>query len=287
MRKPPSRGASLYLLLICVAFVAAPAAPQTREQKAQALIDAYPGHIASFDGTFLIWKDGTKMPFGEGAAEKSPESLLEEPELVDMFRWPYPFGREGVPASRGHDPGRVRFEPFFEKMYGPCAKEPAGGCERVRCSGAQIERVPWMPKLGGGSMRATTVNGVAEKLRLVIRELEALGPEMAPFLVPSGGSHVPRCIAGTTRLSVHSYGIAFDINPRHGQYWRFGLPGPLSEREVRERGIALVYRNSVPLEIVEAFEKHGLIWGGKWHHFDGMHFEYRPEFLALKRIMEK
>jgi peptidoglycan LD-endopeptidase CwlK len=38
-------------------------------------------------------------------------------------------------------------------------------------------------------------------------------------------------------------------------------------------------RNSYPQEIVELFEKHGFIWGGKWSHFDLMHFEYRPEVL--------
>jgi hypothetical protein len=38
-------------------------------------------------------------------------------------------------------------------------------------------------------------------------------------------------------------------------------------------------RNNYPQEIVELFEKHGFIWGGKWSHFDLMHFEYRPEML--------
>jgi hypothetical protein len=32
-------------------------------------------------------------------------------------------------------------------------------------------------------------------------------------------------------------------------------------------------------EIVLTFERHGFIWGGKWGHFDTMHFEYRPELL--------
>jgi hypothetical protein len=28
------------------------------------------------------------------------------------------------------------------------------------------------------------------------------------------------------------------------------------------------------------FERQGFIWGGKWWHFDTMHFEYRPEIIA-------
>ncbi|NUM57423.1 MAG: M15 family metallopeptidase, partial [Bdellovibrionaceae bacterium] len=33
------------------------------------------------------------------------------------------------------------------------------------------------------------------------------------------------------------------------------------------------------------FESEGFIWGGKWNHYDTMHFEYRPElFPHLKKI---
>ena len=39
-------------------------------------------------------------------------------------------------------------------------------------------------------------------------------------------------------------------------------------------------RNRIPMEIVEVFEKHGFIWGGKWYHYDTMHFEYRPEIIG-------
>jgi hypothetical protein len=39
------------------------------------------------------------------------------------------------------------------------------------------------------------------------------------------------------------------------------------------------YRNRIPHRIVEIFERHGFIWGGKWYHYDTMHFEYRPELL--------
>jgi hypothetical protein len=39
------------------------------------------------------------------------------------------------------------------------------------------------------------------------------------------------------------------------------------------------YRNVIPQGIVDIFEKHGFIWGGKWYHYDTMHFEYRPELV--------
>ena len=31
------------------------------------------------------------------------------------------------------------------------------------------------------------------------------------------------------------------------------------------------------------FETHGFIWGGKWYHYDTMHFEYRPELLMTAK----
>ena len=275
-------------LTLCLCLIGiCPAAGQTAEQKAQALINAYPDHLAAFDGTNLIWKDGTKMPFGDGRADKPPQDLLDRPDIADMFHWPYVFDGAASPASLESDPGRVRNEAFFAKMYGDCQKRPAGACASVKCtSRAPLGSVPWLPKFSGGSMRAASVNGAGEKLRLVSQELEALGPAFAKYLVPSGGSYVPRCIAGTARLSVHSFGIAFDINPQYGQYWQY-VPSGMSEEQVRQNKIPLVYKNRIPIEIVKVFEKHGFIWGGNWYHFDGMHFEYRPEFLALKEIMSR
>ena len=191
-------------------------------------------------------------------------------DIADMFRWTYPFGTSGVPAARDADPGRIRNEAFFEKIYGKYRKEPPNGCAHVTCTPRErLERVPWLPK-SGGVMQAASVEGAAAKLRLVVRDLEAIGPEFVPYLAPNGGSYVPRCIAGTTWLSVHSFGIAFDINPQYGQYWQYGLPGALDESQVWERNLPLVYKNKLPLEIVAAFEKHGFIWGGKRYHFDGM-----------------
>jgi D-alanyl-D-alanine carboxypeptidase len=35
------------------------------------------------------------------------------------------------------------------------------------------------------------------------------------------------------------------------------------------------------------FEQHGFIWGGKWYHYDTMHFEYRPEIIATAKTSEK
>ena len=45
----------------------------------------------------------------------------------------------------------------------------------------------------------------------------------------------------------------------------------------------IAWTNRIPGAIGEIFERHGFIWGAKWYHFDSMHFEYRPEIIALAK----
>jgi len=111
----------------------------------------------------------------------------------------------------------------------------------------------------------TTVNHVDRHLAAVARELDA--PEWRRFLWPMGGTYICRPVADTGQPSMHSYGAAIDINVAVGDYWlwRHGAP----------------WRDRVPDEVVAAFERHGFIWGGRWSHYDTMHFEYRPELLGV------
>jgi hypothetical protein len=272
--------------------------------QAWALIKAYPEHLApSFDGEYLIWKKDKSgeqpapMRFSDGLENKTTDQLVNRPSVRDMFHWRYYFGagglgfRKGADAEhvqnveRNPDPGRVRNEEFFEKMYGTCNRKPGEVCGNVICNPkGKTAAVPWV---GGETMRATTINGVDRKLREVSDELARLverQPDLSKYLSPSGGSLVQRCIAGTSRLSVHSFGIAFDISPKYGSYWQYGL-GKITEAEFEKQKKPLVYNNKIPLQIVKVFEDHGFIWGGNWYHFDGMHFEYRPEFKKLDEIM--
>ena len=75
---------------------------------------------------------------------------------------------------------------------------------------------------------------------------------------------------------MHSWGAAIDINAAHADYW-------LWHGSVVTDGAPV---NRIPLEIVAIFERHGFIWGGKWSHYDTMHFEYRPELLDGDRPRE-
>ena len=67
---------------------------------------------------------------------------------------------------------------------------------------------------------------------------------------------------------MHSYGAAIDLNLKFSNYWLW-----------EAKGSDIPYRNAMPRQIVDIFERHGFIWGGRWYHYDTMHFEYRPELL--------
>ncbi|MBL8567344.1 MAG: M15 family metallopeptidase [Hyphomicrobiaceae bacterium] len=231
---------------------------------AKRLLAAYPEHLAAVEGASLVWHDGSRTAYDDGRGTKQFEEWLAAPDVEDMLEQPYPAGTAATPPPAGHDPGRARNAEFFRRIYGDCRK---GGVER------ELVDVVWLPRKFGRPVKVTRINGVAERLAAVSRELDALPERFNRYLKPPAGTFVCRDIAGTTQPSAHGYGIAIDIALSQSDYWRWSKPGPDG---------APIYRNRVPLEIVEVFERHGFIWGGRWHHYDTMHFEYRPELLPPK-----
>ena len=49
------------------------------------LLRAYPEALASFDGTDLIWRDGTRMKADDGRPDKSPEEQLRHASILDQL----------------------------------------------------------------------------------------------------------------------------------------------------------------------------------------------------------
>ena len=89
-----------------------------------------------------------------------------------------------------------------------------------------------------------------------------------------------RDIAETQSRSFHAYGLAVDLLPRSlggmETYWLWAV-----DRRADWWNISYNGRYHPPAAVIDAFEKYGFIWGGKWLFFDTMHFEYRPEILIL------
>ncbi len=230
----------------------------TAQTAGDRLLAAYPEHLAGVDGNWLVWRDGTRMAIDDGAGPKAFDQWLLKPDLKDMLDIPYPTGDQPQPPLANSDPGRARNSAFFGKMYGDCQKGEVA---------ANLVDVVWLPKKSGQRLRASKINGVAERLTAISRALDELPAAFDIYLKPSEGTYNCRPIAGATRPSAHSYGIAIDISSRAAHYWRWSSGGTAA------------YQNSIPMEIVRVFEAHGFVWGGKWWHYDTMHFEYRPELL--------
>lgn len=240
------------------------ASDQARANRLMArLVAAYPDFLTGHDENNLIWRDGTRMGFDDGA-EKAFQERLERADVEDQFAVPYPVGDVLSDPEPDSDPGRFRNSAFFTKMYGDCRRNEVQ---------KRLVDMVWLPKNGAKKIKITSVNGVAEKLQRVSDELDALPPDLLKFVRPIAGTFNCRDIASTSRTSAHGYGIAIDVNGAFGDYWdwqksRRGAPPPYE------------YRNRIPWEIAAIFEKHGFIWGAKWYHYDTFHFEYRPELLV-------
>src|SRR6187401_920455 len=119
--------ARLAVAIVVAAHVYSAAAQDSGGARAQTLlatlVAAYPDFLAGTEGNELVWKDGTRMPFDDGKGTKPFEVMLDAPDLEDMFYAPYPLGRSAAPPATNSDPGRVRFQPLFDKMYGDCTRD--------------------------------------------------------------------------------------------------------------------------------------------------------------------
>lgn len=258
------------LVYCCCALSTAFAAPQLSPQARRdlsVLATVYPGLMTAIerapDGRVsVLLNDGTRLPYDDGQL-RNDQQALDTPDIKTMLEQPYPLGPVVAEPTQHMSPGRRRVEAFFLALYGHTKTEVAANCRPM----------PFFNQ----TIRFNTRYGAADAFGRVVVDLEALvaqHPQYRPYLLPASGGMVWRTIAGTHRLSVHSFAAAVDVSPRGNPYWRNLPPGTN----------LLATRQAFPPQIVEAFERQGFIWGGKWAEFDLMHFEYRPEIILLARL---
>ncbi len=252
--KPSSAIAAAFLALL-----PAQASAQSRAESLDRLVRAYPEALSGHDDKSITWRDGTVMAVDDGIADKPFDQLLRNASILDQLRLPYTIGASGPPAVNA-DPGRFRNEAFFKKMYGDC-------------NTAEVKRnlatIIWLPRSWGKPVQVTRVNGIADRLKQVSAEIDALDPVVRAAAFPIAGVLSCRPVADTGRMSMHGYAAAIDLNLKFSDYWLWA-----------GKAKSIGYKNRMPQEIVDIFERHGFIWGGKWYHYDTMHFEYRPELLG-------
>jgi hypothetical protein len=213
--------------------------------------------LALDGGPFLQWaSSAVSADAGQLEAEEPPPS----PDLKSVYSVPYVAGPirpvDTSDAGRLEEPGRVRVEQLFRATYGSTR-------EQVN---AQLTYVPFF------GLRYPFHDKAAPALARVVARLKPVlkaKPALAPFVQDIGGTWIWRRISRSKNLSAHAWGIAIDINVERSAYWRW-----------TRRGEPLKWQNRIPQEVVDAFEAEGFIWGGRWVHYDTMHFEYRPELLS-------
>jgi hypothetical protein len=173
-------------------------------------------------------------------------------EVKEVYDQRYPTGAITPVTEVDFDPGRVRLDPLFFATYGKNAKEVQAALVRVVI----------------GHKTMLVHRKIKEPLERVAARVDAAmkrDPSLARFFDSLGGTFNWRPIAGTDMLSMHAWAIAIDLDTTRANYWH------------NERTIA--WKNQYPQALVDAFEAEGFVWGGRWYHYDTMHFEYRPELL--------
>jgi len=218
---------------------------------------AYPSTIKEIKENQMVFQSGKTLLYDDHKA-KSAQELLDNPDIEDQLHYAYNRGE----SRYNTDAGRIRNDAFFKELYGKTAKDVQ----------ANLTSVIWCPTLVHQKIQFSTINGANLALEKVSAELDQ-HPEWKAYLTNIGGTFNWRLISGTQRLSAHAFGITIDINTSYSNYWQWDCG-------CKNEDAPLGYKNRIPMGIVEVFEKHGFIWGGRWKHYDTMHFEYRPEFFV-------
>ncbi len=249
----------LAALALAAGLPAARAGEPGLAARLELLVAAYPESLSGIRDGALVFRDGgPPLAIDDGRA-KDHQAALASGDVEDSLRQLYPLGAcEMLPAVDA-DPGRIRSDALMKRLYGGSVKAVEAG----------LAPVEWF----GRTLRVTKRQGAAAALARVRDELAAR-PELKRYLAPSAGTFNWRRVSGAPNMSVHSFGAAIDLNTEFADYWVWagGKPGKVPR-----------YANRYPLAIVAAFERHGFIWGGRWYHYDTMHFEYRPELVAIAK----
>ena len=144
------------------------------------------------------------------------------------------------------------------------------------------ERCDWVPFLNHNAYMNNFCERALRNVEVEILKAAKNDQEVQAFIenLKTIYSFQQRKIRGTENTSYHSYGLALDLIPisynrKHANWiWSTAF---IDEWHL----IPLENRWSPPQAVIDAFEKNGFVWGGKWSHFDTIHFEYAPEIILL------
>lgn len=245
----------------------ASASTATAETPSEPRKDALPNELLCmttyYDAAKVEGTPGTYSllvkPAGERIAyEVRPPYRVQNPlrdfVVKDLFDPAYPRGPIAPITDSTFDPGRIRIESLLRSTYGYGRNE--------------VEAKLVTVSLGGHFIRVhERIREAMKRVDARVQELFKSDGQLRKYFDHMGGTYNYRNIAGTEQLSTHAFGIAIDLSTYFSHYWRNAADATPQ------------WKNSIPEKLVLAFEAEGFIWGGRWYHYDTMHFEYRPELL--------
>ena len=248
-----------HLALCLVLLLAAPAFASDLELDFSCLDEAYPGFFAGHetdpDGTvWLRTRTGERLLYDDGKPKTHAEALANG-DIEDSMRQPYPLEPLRPDLGTDEEAGRIRSYPLLRALYGNNRKTVERRLVRTPLYHTRLKVAPEL------------VSPIRE-IHVALSQTPDAG--LAPYF-STIYSQTWRLVSGTNTLSTHSFGIAVDLTPKLGPYWRWS------------KGDSHPAQKTYPSRIVQLFEDNGFVWGGKWRHFDLMHFEYRPEIILKAR----
>jgi hypothetical protein len=230
--------------------------------------------ILSVGGSDFVWAEGRLLPprQAEHWADFAPQPFYKYPsQIPDVASWSDDrvADAEARLASRRSTPPR-RESVFFDTLWGIHDRGTADAAQkRIRFLG--------LPVTVHRSLEAVFL-----RIQARLEAARADDPTLDAFLrtlVRLEGYNW-RDIAETQSRSNHAYGAAIDLIPRsYGNRAPYWLWAP--QEHPGWYRTAWLHRWEPHPAVVKAFEDEGFVWGGKWLLFDTIHFEYRPEILAL------
>ena len=185
----------------------------------------------------------------------SDEMLLEQPSpsVVDLEPYVHPFE---IPGSNRYviqfsgDPGATKLSAKWEREHMVLLKKLPG---------------EW----NDGRARMYCHRMVAPAFAEALRRCELYG--VLEHVYKIGCFNYRTMRSNSAKLSYHSFGAAFDLNPRDNlarKYDRGTAPAPWSAEWLE------IWPDGLPPDVVRAFKEAGFSWGGDWATFvDPMHFE--------------
>jgi hypothetical protein len=238
-----------------------------------------------------------KVPCSDGL-NLSFYDRMERMDVASILNLPFQKGLIPLPMrTRNQDPGRQRLESLLMAVYGETEAEVHKNLISVDFLG---EKILFNKKNGA----AAALSAISEEILQTQKTDKELRTYIEPWIAHRRSLREStfdwRTVAASRHLSSHSFGTAIDL-------YNVEIPGPVywlweavreRQQELAKQGKKVSYEEllksaketdyqqfktrpfiQVPTQLIRIFEKYGFIWGGKWFHFDPMHFEYRPEFF--------